>query len=645
MQVLAAIWSNLFRLASFIFLRIIPYSFGKFVLPALYSLYLSSVYLSSAPREPVNPEKSDETKPQAKTKNSVLGDVLTIIFTLPTSIRRLRLASLTINSLLFLAVVDLTAEPYYNNASDVIFTRVGAVYPDSVKIAVRYPGITDPLYVVWRQSRAQLWSLGPEFNLTEENDWVSTVTLSQLYPSTEYEYTLAASNGSILSYPAEPLHFKTFPDPRLHTGSNFRFLVSSCIKPNFPYAPLHGNRIKGFDLLADYLWPQLPGPDTAVNETSAEDASPEVSTNETVVNQELAVSAPDPEFMLFLGDFVYADVPFYFGDDKEAYRRLYRRNYKSPSFRKVYERLPIIHAYDDHEIINNFAGQSGDGAPFLNAVNPFKLYNSETNYDSLDEGQHYYNFTYGSDAAFFVMDTRRHRSKPEEVEPVSRTMLGDKQLAAFYNWLTKVNSTTTFKFVVTSVPFTSLWTYDAQIDSWAAYEHEKAAILGALSTVPNVIILSGDRHEFAAIEFNSPDVSKHQVVEFSTSPLSMFYIPIIKSLRSASEETVSRVRKLVTTDEEGLESIEHVIEEIPKERVFKYQPIGNYKVSAIEVDTRDQDHPLLHLEVLIDGTVQYKHTIEGVPVKWVSSTAIGAFIPQGFKGVFDKIGLSPGKWF
>lgn len=43
--------------------------------------------------------------------------------------------------------------------------------------------------------------------------------------------------------------------------------------------------------------------------------------------------------MLFMGDFIYADVPAYFGDDKEAYQRLYRRNYNSPSFRKVYERL------------------------------------------------------------------------------------------------------------------------------------------------------------------------------------------------------------------------------------------------------------------------------------------------------------------
>ena len=48
---------------------------------------------------------------------------------------------------------------------------------------------------------------------------------------------------------------------------------------------------------------------------------------------------PPTEFLMFLGDFIYADVPFYFGDDAEHYRRLYRRNYQSESFRKVYEHL------------------------------------------------------------------------------------------------------------------------------------------------------------------------------------------------------------------------------------------------------------------------------------------------------------------
>jgi len=84
-----------------------------------------------------------------------------------------------------------------------------------------------------------------------------------------------------------------------------------------------------------------------------------------------------------------------------------------------------------------------------------------------------------------------------------------------------VNSTSTFKFVITSVPFTSLWTHDAIVDSWAAYAAEKAAILDAIATVPNVIILSGDRHEFAMVEFNHFTSTGHPVFEISTSPLSM----------------------------------------------------------------------------------------------------------------------------
>jgi alkaline phosphatase D len=197
-----------------------------------------------------------------------------------------------------------------------------------------------------------------------------------------------------------------------------------------------------------------------------------------------------------------------------------------------------------------------------------------------------------------------------------------------HNLSRQVNQTATFKFIVTSVPFTSLWTHDAQFDSWAGYASEKASLLSALHTVPNVYLLSGDRHEFAAIEFNplnETGTAAHVVREFSTSPLSMFYVPLIRTLRAASEAVVPRTR-LRMVDEENLEE---VVEEVPMERVLKYLPIGNYKWcvyscptfpgifilglfctvlcrSAIEIDTRNPEHPKLNLEVVIDGKVAYK---------------------------------------
>jgi len=240
------------------------------------------------------------------------------------------------------------------------------------------------------------------------------------------------------------------------------------------------------------------------------------------------------------------------------------------------------------------------------------------------------------------MDTRRHRGSPFDGEAATRTMLGDTQLSALYEWLGKVNQTATFKFIVTSVPFTSLWTHDAQTDSWAGYDSEKASLLSALHTVPNVYLLSGDRHEFAAIEFNPVSEGAHVVREFSTSPFSMFYVPLVRTLRAASEAVVRRTRLRIVDEESPPEP---VVEEVPAERVLKYLPIGNYKWSTIEIDTRNPEHPKLNLEVVIDGKVAYNLPISGTPVKLRSSTAIGSMVTDSLKEILDRVGLSPNRWF
>jgi alkaline phosphatase D len=147
---------------------------------------------------------------------------------------------------------------------------------------------------------------------------------------------------------ASPQRFQTFPDPRLHSGSHFKFLVTSCIIPNFPYkGPQERLSIKGFDLLENYLRP----PPVAHGTVTAEDPVPEEQADDasTPVEEQIAASVTNPaietplsslhKFMLFLGDFVYADVPLYFGDDTASYLRLYRRIYASPSFQKILKHL------------------------------------------------------------------------------------------------------------------------------------------------------------------------------------------------------------------------------------------------------------------------------------------------------------------
>ena len=115
------------------------------------------------------------------------------------------------------------------------------------------------------------------------------------------------------------------------------------------------------------------------------------------------------------------------------------------------------------------------------------------------------------------------------------------------------------------MPFTSLWGHDAVKDSWAGYEVEKTQILQDLHSVPNVFILSGDRHEFAAIEFTGESEGSYTVQELSTSPLNMFYIPFVRTLKTQSEDTVQRTRTEVTLTEDG-PKVETIEEEVPKEK-------------------------------------------------------------------------------
>lgn len=136
--------------------------------------------------------------------------------------------------------------------------------------------------------------------------------------------------------------------------------------PNFPYTPGNDGAIKGFDLLADYMWPHRPSgkthfveSDESPEQTSfghpasesepANDSAPGTGTPNIISTDSFNASntfvPPEPdskaptEFLMFLGDFIYVDVPHYFGDLQETYRRLYRRNYASHSFRKIYEKL------------------------------------------------------------------------------------------------------------------------------------------------------------------------------------------------------------------------------------------------------------------------------------------------------------------
>ena len=124
---------------------------------------------------------------------SLASRLVIVILTLPTGSCRLRLFSLLVNSLLLLASIEFTAGDYLHDAPEVVFARLGAIYPERVKLAIRYPHHKDPIHVVWRKVRessdlqTQPWTLGLPIMLSEAADWVNSTTLSPLWPNTIYE--------------------------------------------------------------------------------------------------------------------------------------------------------------------------------------------------------------------------------------------------------------------------------------------------------------------------------------------------------------------------------------------------------------------------------------------------------------------------
>jgi alkaline phosphatase D len=137
--------------------------------------------------------------------------------------------------------------------------------------------------------------------------------------------------------------------------------------------------------------------------------------------------------------------------------------------------------------------------------------------------------------ALSTLDTRTYRTTNDlPVNNTEKSMLGPEQLEDLLAFLARPEPKgVKWKIIASSVPFTKNWQVNGK-DTWAGYLNERQAILEAMWDVGlrggvGVVVLSGDRHEFAATAFPPPLGGKWPVSatvnEFSTSPLSQFYLP------------------------------------------------------------------------------------------------------------------------
>ena len=572
--------------------------------------------------------------------------LLALLFGLPSNDDNINLANLLFNSLVFALTQDFLWTPLlFLPMSNVKFARLGYVSHSTAKIVSRVPPsswISQKQYdgfeyepqikVIYKLSGSNNWIDGPVFeNASPESDWLDVVTIDSLIPSTDYIYSVVYLDGTTVDGIPNSLPLRTSPDPNLTSikasmfgvagngGTKLSFASGSCVTLGFPYNGSH-LRIPGFDLLAEYL------------------------------------KKHSLQFLLFLGDFIYADIPYSIGTSPENYWRKYRQTMASNSFKKVYQQLPVYHMYDDHEISNNYAGLDDlNRSPYREAMMAYKAYNELGNPDPINQGHHYYSFNYG-DIAFFTFDTRAHRSNNADEDGPEKTILGDSQKIAFLEWLNEVNNTATFKFISSSVPLTQLWKgVDGHLDTWGGFKTERKWLLDILQYVPNVIVLTGDRHEAAAVEM------RDSFVEFSTSPLSQFSVPIrtFKQDHTAWIDDIVKKEELkdlypyLVSDANGKlthpDSLVHTTYDdgefvkvsTPEDKVLAYLPDGFTKWTTFDVDTTIST-PIVNATIWINGKPAWSKQIVGRPIRQPSK-AITLIDSVG--DIFDSLGMKFFSWF
>ncbi|KAI9768986.1 MAG: hypothetical protein M1840_004582 [Geoglossum simile] len=472
---------------------------------------------------------------------------------------------------LVLMVVDLVFRgPVWHPSHDLSFARMGYVSDTSAKLLVREWNTSKiPIYVSYQVADSQAhadwlpaqkhmppghsWaSARTIFALSNATDYTTSILLLGLKPETRYQYSTSTMYTGFFTTAPSPGR-----PPRRNRG-RFTFLTSSCIKPHFPYNVFaHPLSIPGLRNLAKWI-PELKA-----------------------------------QFMLFLGDFIYIDSPWRHGSDIESYRREYRMVYNSPDWPPVSTHLPWIHVLDDNEIENDW--DRNTTGVYKAATDPWQHYHTSVNPPEVRKGASYFSFTQGP-ASFFMLDTRRYRSAElaAAANSTEKTMLGQEQLADFLTWLRKDEPRgVKWKFVASSVPFTKNWRFGG-LDTWGGYLAERQQVLEAMWDVGlkggvGVVVLSGDRHEFAATSFPPPVDGRWPlsatVHEFSTSPLSQFYLPV-RTYKQEDEEDV----------------------------LIKYIPDGVSKFSAIEIEAPTvAEQSVMKFRLFIDGEEVWDYILTTPP--------------------------------
>lgn len=337
-------------------------------------------------------------------------------------------STIPILSLTLLYCANIAAAPYIE-----LGPMLGHVGDDSASIWIKATGSATPSIVVGQRDDLADGKSHPGELLASANDFMGSITITELAPESRYVYAVALDGRIITPRPFPS--FTTAATPG--TAGRVRVAFSSCLGS------------KGTQAAA--AWAQM-------------DAS------------------SNADLVLLLGDNHYADTTA-----RDGQAPAYFSHRAAPGFRAIGARLPIYGIWDDHDYGPN--DSDGTAAGKEQSLETFKQFWPNPTYGEPENPGIYYKFTRG-EVEFFMLDVRYHRSPDRMIDDGTKTMLGTRQLAWLKDHLK--GSKAKIKIIASG----SEWQRHGHPDSWSSYPRERDAFFEFLKTeeITGILLISGDRH-------------------------------------------------------------------------------------------------------------------------------------------------------
>jgi len=212
-----------------------------------------------------------------------------------------------------------------------------------------------------------------------------------------------------------------------------------------------------------------------------------------------SIRAQRPDFFLHLGDTIYADRGGIASRLPDFWAK-YRANRSDPPTQRLFSETSLYVTWDDHEVADDY-----DASHPLAPIGQQAFFDYWPIRQSPQEPNRLYrSFRWGKALELFILDTRQYR------DPFAGTILGGTQK----RWLLESLSSSTawFKFIATSVPFSS-----PDADKWGGFPEERQEVLKLIEgrRIPGVVFLTADVH-YAAV---SKVPGESGLKEFIVGPL------------------------------------------------------------------------------------------------------------------------------